>query len=377
MGLLDALKNTVANTIKQTFDGQTLFFKNGQLYKIIGDQENWYDPKYIVSDGKQFDLSSTSSIADIPVPKFGIIDVASGYGTTGMLDYVLRMKSGNCFNRHEKDLCSALLWKSTELMFANKYCNWKQNDFERIIDWHIQMGMTEDAEKARKYLTAYGISSVSPSEFGICEINQLSYQDRYKKYEAEYIRKSIENNNKRFDGLAKSTMSYIFQSAKRYSVDLVRFDDYGSGCCEECAKLSGRVYSISGKSRKFPPLPDYVKKHGNFHPGCRCMMSPYFDDGSINYKGKVVDAGMASNRPFIDDRTSHEKNLYEQYKNNIVKNAKIEAARKWYREEYEKLLKAIPNDAPKSFSAYSRMKNENTTGFQKLKAKAAENGIEI
>lgn len=131
---------------------QTLYFKNGQLYKIIGNQENWYDPKYIVSDGVKYDMSNPQSIKSIRIPAFGISDVMSGYGPTGMLDYVLRMKAGNCFNRNEYALCSVLLWKSTELMFENKHCNWKQSDFERLINWHREMGMEEEAEKAKKYL---------------------------------------------------------------------------------------------------------------------------------------------------------------------------------------------------------------------------------
>lgn len=368
MGLFDFLRKN---------GGQTLYFKNGQLYKIVGDQGNWYDPKYIVSDRKRFDVSNAKDICRIPIPKFEVTDVMSGYGTTGMLDYILRMKAGNCFNRNEKELCSALLWKSTELMFANKHCDWREEHFKRIITWHIQMGMAEDAEEARRYLAAHGISSVSTAEFRSRKTSLLSLQERYEKYEKEYIRKYLENNDNRFDGFAQSIRDAVFKDAKRHNFDLVRFDDYGSGCCAECAKLTGRVYSISGKSKKFPHLPDHAKKYGNFHSGCRCMMSPYFDYGTINYKGKDVDAARASNRPFTDDRTPGEKDLYEQYRNRLVENAKIEAAREWAREEYQTLLKALPNDAPKSFSAYVRMKNGNTTGFQKLRTKAVEIGIEI
>lgn len=135
---------------------QKLFFKNGQLYKITGDQNNWYNPRYIVSDGKLFDLSSRKDILKIPVPSFNIMDALSGYGSTGMLDYVLRMKASVFFDIGEKELCSALLWKSTELMFANRYCNWRQKDFERIIDWHVHMGMIEEASKAKSYLIEKG-----------------------------------------------------------------------------------------------------------------------------------------------------------------------------------------------------------------------------
>jgi hypothetical protein len=150
----------VFNLKTENHDGQTLFFKNGQLYKIIGNQENWYDPRYIVSDGIRYDLSDAAEILRIPVPDFCATDVFSGYGSTGMIDYVLRMKSGKCFDRKEKELCSALLWKSTELMFENKHCVWRPDDFRRIIAWHLQMGMDAEAEKARLYLENRGIFSL-------------------------------------------------------------------------------------------------------------------------------------------------------------------------------------------------------------------------
>ena len=136
---------------------QTIYFKNGKLYKVQGKNEsNWYDADILVSDGISYNLNNTREIESIPIPNFGITDSLSGYGATGMLDYVLRMKSGCCFNKNEKWLCSALLWKSTEMMFANKYCIWRQRDFERLIDWHIQMDMLEEAEKGRHFLEENG-----------------------------------------------------------------------------------------------------------------------------------------------------------------------------------------------------------------------------
>lgn len=377
MGLLRFIKNLFLLPETGTFNGQTLFFKNGQLYKIIGNQEDWYDPRYIVSDGAKFDLSDPMQINSIPAPNFGTEAVFSEYGATGMLDYVLRMKSGHCFDRKEKELCSALLWKSTELMFANKYSNWRESDFKRIINWHAQMNMQEETEKAKKYLYDHGFCIIIPSEYIRVDTKNTSLQERYQMYEETYIKNVIDNNACMFDGFAKSTLLHIIHNNKKFNFDLVCFNDYGSGCCGECAKLTGRVYSISGKSKKFPSLPSYVKKHGNFHAGCRCLMSPYFDTGTIFYKGKDVNAEKLSNRPFVDNRTKREKDLYDQYVNKIVENAKSEAAKEWDREEYQSLLNAQLTDVPKSFGSYRRMKNGKTTGFLKLQKKAAEIGIEI
>lgn len=142
---------------------QVLYFKHGQLYKIVGDQNNWYDPAYIVSDGIEYDLSSKIDISKIQVPSFVIDDVLSGRGATGSLDYVLRMKSSNCFNRHEYELCSALLWKSTEIMFANRFCAWRNADYERLVKWHDEMGMHDEAIRARKYLENHDIFMIGYS----------------------------------------------------------------------------------------------------------------------------------------------------------------------------------------------------------------------
>ena len=160
MGLFSFFKKHKNKDAEDSHNGQTLYFKNGQLYKIVGNQDDWYDPKYIVSDGKTFNLEKTEHIKAIPVPKFGAIDVFSGYGTKGMIDYVLRMKAGRCFDKKDITICSALLWKSTELMLENKHCAWRQKDFERIVDWHIMLGMDSEAQKAKKFLERKGFDVI-------------------------------------------------------------------------------------------------------------------------------------------------------------------------------------------------------------------------
>lgn len=162
MGLFGLIRNTKERNASNQNESdssrlQTIYFKNGHLFRVVGkDKDNWYDADIVVSDGKTYDLRVTTEIWLIPTPSFGIVDSFNEYGATGMLDYVLRMKAGNCFNRNEKELCSALLWKSTQFMFANKYCNWHQKDYERLINWHLQMGMIDEVEKAKKYLAEKG-----------------------------------------------------------------------------------------------------------------------------------------------------------------------------------------------------------------------------
>lgn len=381
MGLFDIFKKKKHVAVNSNI--QAIYFKDGKLYKVQGkDEHNWYDADILVSDGIIYNLNNIGEIESIPVPDFGITDSISGYGATGMLDYVLRMKAGCCFNRNEKRLCSALLWKSTELMFANKYCNWKTQDYQKLVDWHNQLGMPEEAERAIKYLDNNGILLISPKQFSCDEKTKTSKKrlpkkERYSEYEQKYIEKAIKNHKLSFDGTAAMIKSSVIENSKRYHCDLVVFHDYGTGCCEECARKTGRVYSISGTSKIFPPLPEYVRKHGNFHSGCRCSMSAYFEENTIYYKGNKVNAIQTSKRPWSDDRTEEEKQRYQDYVDKITTDAQHEAAKEWDRNEYDILLSEFPDDAPKSFGSYRRMKNGNTSGFKKLQVKAAEKGIDI
>ena len=78
-------------------DAQTIYFKDGKLYKVYPtDEESWYDARYLVSDGKTYDLENVDDIKKIPIPNFNKFDpMMEGYGVTGSLDYVIRMKAAN------------------------------------------------------------------------------------------------------------------------------------------------------------------------------------------------------------------------------------------------------------------------------------------
>lgn len=331
----------ITNFEKVLPEGQTIYFKNGKMYKVYpSDKESWYDARYLVSDDVLYDLETIDDINKIPIPQFAESDdVMSGYGVTGSLDYVLRMKAGAFYNRNEKELCSACLWKATELMFSSGI-DWRKEDYLRIVNWHYELGMFDEARKAEKYL--------------------LSKEEYTKNI---------------FDSCAESTKNIVLTNARKSNLDLVAFHDYGQGCCEECAKMRGRVYSISGKNKIFPKLPNYAKLHGNFHEGCRCMMSSYHDniDSKIYYKGNSVDAITSSIRPWIDDRSDEEISLYKEYLKRQADNEKKERDRK----EYYNLLELYPEIVPKSFGAYRRMKNSKTKNFMKLFAIAKEKGIVI
>lgn len=177
-------ETTKNNNIEEIIGNEiAAFFKNGKLYKLSpSDTENWYDAKYIVSDGIIYDLGYAEDIKKIPIPQFKRLE-GDNYGVTGMLDYVLRMKSRYLYQRKEKELCSACLWKTTEMMFANPLCKWSKKDYERILKYHLLLGMDEEAERAKKYLESKGIIFIDH------ELQEMKPKTK-KKSEASQRKKS-------------------------------------------------------------------------------------------------------------------------------------------------------------------------------------------
>lgn len=96
MSLFSKIKNVFNSSSIDIPDAQTIYFKNGEMYKVYPtDKESWYDARYLVSDGVKYDLENLDDLRCIPIPAFTNIDIMHGYGITGSLEYVLRMKAGN------------------------------------------------------------------------------------------------------------------------------------------------------------------------------------------------------------------------------------------------------------------------------------------
>lgn len=166
--------------------------------------------------------------------------------------------------------------------------------------------------------------------------------------------------------------------ARKYEYDYVQV--VSACCCSECAKYRFRIYCISGNDTRFPILPDYVKKY-SWH----CGLSVYPFSLGVNYMrlsenkslNEIDELIEYSNRPFVDDRADEE---IERYNRILAKNKQdyIDGLNKEQaRLEYEKIAVLLPDIAPKSQGAYTRMKKSNSANFQKLKENAVSVGIEI
>lgn len=156
--------------------------------------------------------------------------------------------------------------------------------------------------------------------------------------------------------------------AKKFGTDLVEAE-YFKGCCSECAKYRGRWFSISGKDKRFPKMPvDY---------GCTCIGLEFFPviEGisEPTHCPKSRNIIEYSNRPFVDDRSKKEKEIHQHDLDSAV----FEEIKDNDKADYEKLMQLIPNEMPKSFSAYRRMKISETDNFFKIAERASDLGINI
>lgn len=120
-------------------------------------------------------------------------------------------------------------------------------------------------------------------------------------------------------------------------------------CCELCARVQGRVFSISGKDKRFPPLSAaFTSGYRNVHPNCRCVAVPWIEEmRSPEERQAAIEKG---SQPLRDERSAKEKALYTQQQSD----------RRQMRADliqYERYKAQLGSDAPQTFSAFRRVKN--------------------
>lgn len=98
-------------------------------------------------------------------------------------------------------------------------------------------------------------------------------------------------------------------AAEQEGYDLVKMSTHYP-TCKTCAQLQGRVYSISGKDKRFPPLSKAFKSgYNTVHPNCRHVVSVWAEE--IKTNEEIKEASENSLKPFdIDPRSEKERELY-------------------------------------------------------------------
>lgn len=274
-----------------------------------------------------YDFNSIKGINSIPVP----CEEVNGDSPTGRVEYYLR---GKCFIDHRNagnvDLAIACLKKAQQLMFISDMI-WKRSDFMPLVKYLHELGRHREADAELE------------------EIEEF-FQSRDKQI--------MQENN-----------DILFASLASLETDLVIVECFGV-CCSKCAMYRNRVYSMTGKDKRFPQFPD------DFDYECGMRPSPFIEgvsEPSFECKNIIK----YSNRPFVDDRTQEEVERYNNWHALMEEAKEKEIKKAQAQKEYFWLQENLPNICPKSLSGYSRMKNANTENYQKLVKAAAELGKKL
>lgn len=317
------------------------YFINGQLTQVrpepsgslYENRDVFFNARYIISDGKEYDTEDPESIRTMAAPCFDKPG-CSDLGVVGNLVYVMRRKASGLRETGKHDAAIALLKRATEMMPVSEIM-WSRRDYMRFPEWLMEYDEPQEAEKA------------------VLSIDTLLTKEKSKLFKI------------------------MLHNAELLHTDLVEADYFG-GCCEECAKYRGRVFSISGKDRRFPKIPtNYVCTCSgiSFYPFIFGISVPSYCDGDII---------QYSNRPFVDDRTAIEKEDHFYFRKGAENEKRAEPyllrERRiigYDKKQYEKLCAAFPDIAPKSYLGYRRMKKSNSKNYQKLVRIAADAGIHL
>ena len=175
--------------------------------------------------------------------------------------------------------------------------------------------------------------------------------------------------------VARSTTAETQNKAKvvqgqAWGYDLVRFTEH-SPTCEVCSMYQGRVYALTkeaangkykgseGQVLRFPYLYDTALTSGysTIHPNCRHRLS-VLPAGAYT-AAEMEEFSRRSMQPFEDMRSDYERKAYAEEQ--AVKRRRNES-----RKQYKKIKAALPNDAPKTFAAFVKMKSAKSERYREL-----------
>lgn len=350
----DQIAKNMVRQISESFESAGKPISPEEYSQIRQREIEWLETHY--------DLSSAAGIASIPErsglprPPFG--------GVTGSIDYYLRNKSAEYENHGNIELAILCLQKSNAIRMACR-SGYRKNDYYRLVRLLAQNGFVEEAKAEKAKIDRF---------FGKEETDAFVNKD-------------------------KELRDSVLQAARALHTDLVIMSSHENSCTE-CAKYQGRVFSLSGKSSKFPKIPDVFFTYGAIHEGCRHSFSPYCDGISsapLKYTLSIQKTSNKkhsknivtfSNRPFVDDRPPEvieeaarfqDELKAEAQKRQIYYDTIIEKdAERWQcKREFNWIQSNLPELCPKSLSGYRRMKSQNTKNYQKIKALAAEKGVKL
>ncbi len=174
---------------------------------------------------------------------------------------------------------------------------------------------------------------------------------------------------------ARSTTAEAQNTAKttqgaEWGYEFVRMTSH-SPTCAVCAQYQGRVYALTreaaegkyklkdGTVLRFPYLYDtaFASGYQTIHPNCRHRIAVIPMQAYTNEQLKKFSAD--STKPFEDTRSDQERKAYAADQARKRKQNEM-------RKQYERIKAALPDQAPKSFAGFVRMKATNSQRYQEL-----------
>ena len=181
-----------------------------------------------------------------------------------------------------------------------------------------------------------------------------------------------ENNIEQYFPSSKDEIVDIFADwmtepqAKLYRNDLVETFDTPF-VCPICAKYTARIFSLNGKNKKFPKMPDELRyRNPKEHEFCNAMIFFHTTGNpAFQFKGNLY---KYCNRPFVDNRTEEQKKHFAMEVFNKKQERRDRFVYDWLREN-------MPDVAPKSFAGFRKMKNSKSENYIKLMKQAQSQGL--
>jgi tetratricopeptide (TPR) repeat protein len=264
---------------------------------------------------EKYDLNTLGGIEAIEIPSYKPLKGISS--PTENIEYILQRKATEHKRNGRMDLAIACLRKANEIFPCSNFL-WSPSDYLRLVEYLKQNGQFDEARAEEK------------------KINDL-----------------FKSNVTIISDLGK-----LFENCKSMNTDLVVSSDIYR-VCSECAKNTRRIFSISGKDKRFPVLPVYFFLNPPEHGYCHITFYPFLydiSDPGWDYRGSLL---TWCNRPFTDERTLEQKNHFKKW---VTDNEQEFIDRK----NYDFLREFIPDIAPKSFGGYRRMKILKSEKYIKL-----------
>jgi hypothetical protein len=142
--------------------------------------------------------------------------------------------------------------------------------------------------------------------------------------------------------------------------DLVQFTSHAAAC-PICAPIEGKVFSITGKDKRYPAL-DSVFPGGyhTLHPRCAHSVTPYIED----YDDNAEKTRKFSNTKF-DSNSPEAKQQLDRY----YADQKVKTARRNDRNQWEQYKQTLPDDTPKTLSGFRASKRADSEKWKNLQGR--------